>query len=443
MKPHRLQETKKARALSLVRMHLKASLGWLEGFPLAREGQSEGSGEALAWFVPADPSRAISRVDKALMIRAGRTVRELSGEFPEALASAVGDVPTFVAGVTRVVTRARLALRDGLDQPSPFALDDAFGAQAKKTARALCSRLPALAPTIRALGFLGLMKPREAERSLARFARDAERYAEATRLLAREGKPTPNLPHLPYADTYACRVWAMLEVVRRSQPEATAFLEEALLEPSSYGVPLAGGANAARALSASLGRLAKREPGPVPSVSTSRDAILAPTLVHTLEQVLADEPTIQRRVLELFALLEPLEAVRVWKPFYDELEALAARAHALGTSVHAVRRSTPKKDAASVDTNGIAAAVIKVDTLTRKAPPDARPQRWLEASLTLGRTEHREIASELERLLVLVPVRLDGAWLRGGLAVDVANQLALCDDKTELKTVRELSLIHI
>jgi hypothetical protein len=82
----------------------------------------------------------------------------------------------------------------------------------------------------------------------------------------------------------------------------------------------------------------------VPSVSPSRDATLAPTLVQTLEEVLADEPTSRRRVLELFALLEPLEAVRVWKPFYDELEALAARAHALGTSVHAVRRSTPGKD---------------------------------------------------------------------------------------------------
>ncbi len=438
MKPHRLQETKKARGLSLVRMHLKASLGWLEGFPLAREGQSGGSssGEALVWFVPGDTSRAISRVDKALLIRAGRTVRELAGEFPEALASVVGDVPTFVAGVTRVVTRARLALRDGLDQPSPFEVDEAFGAEAKKTARALCSRLPVLAPTIRALGFLGLMKPREAERSLARLARDADRYAAATRLLEREGKPTRD-PHLPSAGTYACRVWAMLEVVRRSQPEATAFLEEALLEPASYEVPLSGGANAARALSASLGRLAKRKPGPVPSVSTSRDAILAPTLVHTLEEALADEPTSRRHVLELFALLEPLEAVRAWKPFYDELEALAARAQAHGTSVHAVRRSTPGKDAGSAETSGIAAAVIKVDTLTRKAPPDADAKRWLEAALALGRSEHREIASELERLLVLVPTRLDGAWLRGGMAFDVADQLGLCDDETGRKTVRE------
>ena len=416
-----------------MRMHLKASLGWLEGFPLAREGQGDASssGEALVWFVPGDTSRAISRVDKALLIRAGRTVRELAGEFPEALASVVGDVTTFVAGVTRVVTRARLALRDGLDQPSPFEVDEAFGAEAKKTARALCSRLPVLAPTIRALGFLGLMKPREAERSLARLARDADRYAEATRLLEREAKP-----NLPYADTHACRVWAMLEVVRRSQPEATAFLEEALLEPASYDVPLSGGANAARALSASLGRLAKRKPGPVPSVSTSRDATLAPTLVHTLEEVIADEPTSRRHVLELFALLEPLEAVRAWKPFYDALEALGARAHALGTSVHAVRRSTPGKDPGSVETSGIAAAVIKVDTLTREAPPDADAKRWLEAALALGRSEHREIASELERLLVLVPTRLDGAWLRGGMAVDVANHLRW-DDETEQKTTRE------
>jgi len=428
MKPHRLQETKKARALSLVRMHLKASLGWLEGFPLAREG----SGDALVWFVPADPRRAPSRVDRALLIRAGRTVRELAGEFPNALPSLVGDVPTFIAGVTRVVTQARLALRDGLGQPSPFEIDDAFAEEARKTARALSARLPVLAPTIRALGYLGLMKPREAERSLARLARDADRYAEATRLLEREAKPS-----LPYTDTYPCRVWAMLELLRRSQPEATAFLEEAMLEPASYDVPLGGGASLSRALSAALGRLAKRKPGPAPGASTSRAETLAPTLVRILEETLTDEPTIRRRVLGLFGRLEPLEAVRAWKPFYDELDALAARAHALGTSVHAVRRSNPGKDPGSAETIGIAAAVSKVDALTRKAPPDAHPERWLEAALALGRSEHRELASEIERLLTLVPSRLDGAWLRGGIAVDMGNRIRWCDDDVGRRIVRE------
>lgn len=440
MKPHRLQETKKSRALSLVRMHLKASLGWLEGFPLARKDPREGSatGASLVWFVPADPRRAPTTVDKALVIRAGRTVRELSGEFPEALASAVGDVPTFVAGVTRVLTRAQLALRDGIEEASPFELDDVFGPEAKKTARGTASRLPVLAPTIRALGFLGLMKPREAMRSLSRLARDADRYAEASRHLesmakagAKAGAEVEDTQ-----GTYASRVWSMLEVVRRSQPSATDFLEEALLDPVSYEVPLAGGANTARALSASLGRLAKRDPGPVPSASLPHEeAPLAPTLVNALREVIGDEQATQKRVLELFARLEPLEAARSWKPFYDELDALAVRAHALGTSVHAVKRSATAKSQANVDTSGITAAVIKVDTLTRSAPPDAHPQRWLEAVLALGRTEHREIVSDLDRLLALVPVQLDRAYLRAGLCEDVAYRLAVYDDEERWRTL--------
>ncbi len=430
MKPHRLQETKKARALSLVRMHLKASLGWLEGFPLAREGSDTGA--SLVWFVPGDPSRAVTRIDKALVIRAGRTVRELSGEFPEALASAVGDVPSFVAGVTRVLTRTQLTLRDGHAEASPFELDDVFGQEAKKTARALASRSPALSPTLRALGFLGLTEPRAAERALVRLAKDAERFAEASRLLETRARPASDLP---YPGTYACRVWTMLERVRRSQPTLTDFLEEALLDPVSYEVPLTGGANAARELSASLGRLAKRDPGPVPRVSLPREAILAPTLVNALREVLGDEPATQKRVLELFASLEPLEAARSWKPFYDELDALAVRAHALGTSVHAVKRSTTGKSPPNVDTSGITAAVIKVDTLTRRAPPDAHPQRWLDAVLALGRTEHREIVSELERLLAQVPVRLESAFLRAGLCEDVAYRFACYDDEDRWRTL--------
>jgi hypothetical protein len=441
MKPHRLQETKKSRALSLVRMHLKASLGWLEGFPSARKGPREdsrsGGDESLVWFVPAEPRSATTMVDKALVIRAGRTVRELSGEFPEALASAVGDVPTFVAGVTRVLTRVQLALRDGLGDASPFELDDVFGPEAKKTARGIASRLPVLAPTIRALGFLGLMKPREAVRSLARLARDADRYAEASRRLERmeKARTKPGAEGEDTHGTYACRVWSMLEMVRRSQPSATAFLEDALLDPVSYEVPLAGGANAARALSASLGRLAKREPGPVPSTVLPHEAILAPTLVEALRAVLEHEPAIQKRVLELFARLEPLEAARSWKPFYDELDALAARAHSLGTSVHAVRRSATGKNLANVDTSGITAAVIKVDTLTRKAPPDAHPERWLEAVLALGRTEHRDIVSELERVLTLVPAEIHRAHLRAGLCEDVAYRFAVYDDEDRWRKI--------
>jgi hypothetical protein len=433
MKPHRLQETKKARALSLVRMHLKASLGWLEGFPLAREGAREGSDAGqLVWFVPADPARAVTRVDKALVIRAGRTVRELSGEFPEALTSAVGDVPSFVAGVTRVLTRTQLTLRDGLAEASPFELDDVFGADAKKTSKSLERRFPSLVSTLRALGFLGLTRPREAERALSRLAKDAGRFAEASRLLETHARPASDLP---YPGTFACRVWTMLALVRRSQPALTDVLEEALLDPTSYEVPLAGGADAARALSASLGRLAKRAPGPVPSVSVPREAILAPTLVTALGEILGDEPATQKRVLELLASLEPLEAARSWKPFYEELGALGTRAHALGTSVHAVKRSANGKSPANVDTSGITAAVIKVDTLTRKAPPDAHPRAWLDAVLALGRHEHREIVGELERLLAFVPVRLENAYLRAGLCEDVAYRFACYDDEERWRRV--------
>lgn len=390
MKPHRLQETRKSRTVAQVRMHLKGTLGWLEGYPAERSAAG-----TLRWMLP-PPSAEHREVDRPLVARTVRTVKELASDFPHALPEVVGDVAAFVAGTERVTRWAALAIRDGVPRASLFELEPAYGRAAGAMARDLVARFPVLRATAVALSFRGLMHPRAAVDSLGHLVAHAEAFARAT-------------PHVAHAE----RMWLTLDAVRRNHPrEATHGLERALLDPRTHEAALRGGDSPARALQKALQRLGKGKAATLPDVAPPANASLGHALAQWLPELAAMDAPSQKRALALFDLLEPLDAVEGWHTFWETLRVLADRAAAWQRAMSAAERAgtaTPK---------GIGELARKSTSLVATLPTEETPTALLAAIAALGLPDKRALYTDIRATLTRVPLHLEGKPLRAELLVD-------------------------
>ncbi|NOU31950.1 MAG: hypothetical protein HOO96_28940, partial [Polyangiaceae bacterium] len=393
MKPHRPQETRKSRTVAQVRMHLKGTLGWLEGYPAERSASG-----ALRWVVPAPSSAEHREVDRALVARSVRTVKELASDFPDALPEVVGDVKAFVAGAERVTRWAAVAIRDGVPQASLFDLEPAYGRAAGAMARDLMARFPVLRSTVVALSFRGLVHPRDAVASLAHLAARGDAFARAT-------------PHV--RDTPPERLWLELDAVRRNHPTAvTRGLERVLLDPRTHDAAVREGGAQARALHKALQRLAKGKTATLPSVAPPANTSFGHALAKWMPALGAMDGAAQKRALALFDLLGPLETVERWHTFWETLQLLAGRASALQRAMNAAQR------AGTAAPRGIGELERKTAALLATLPPDENPARLLEAISALSRPESRAVYTEAVATLAMVPPLLGGRPLRAELLVD-------------------------
>ncbi len=395
MKPHRPQETRKSRTVAQVRMHLKGTLGWLEGYPAERSASG-----ALRWVVPAPSSAEHREVDRALVARSVRTVKELASDFPDALPEVVGDVKVFVDGAERVTRWAAVAIRDGVPQASLFELEPAYGRAAGAMARDVVARFPVLRSTVVAFSFRGLVRPRDAVASLAHLASHADAFARAT-------------PHV--RGTPPERLWLELDTVRgnhRNHPQVTRGLERVLLDPRTHDAAVREGGAQARALHKALQRLGKGRAANLPSVTPPASTSFGHSLVKWMPELGAMDGAAQKRALALFDLLGPLEAVERWHTFWETMQLLAGRASALQRAMDSAQR------AGTAAPRGIGELERKTAALLTTLPPDETPERLLEAISALSRPESRVAYTDILATLAMIPPLVDGRPLRTELLVD-------------------------
>lgn len=380
-------------------MHLKGTLGWLEGYPAERSASG-----ALRWVVPAPSAAEHREVDRALVARSVRTVKELASDFPDALPEVVGDVKVFVAGAERVTRWAAVAIRDGVPQASLFELEPAYGRAAGAMARDVIARFPVLRSTVVALSFRGLVHPRDAVASLAHLAAHADAFARAT-------------PHV--RDTPPERLWLELDTVRRNHrnhPQATRGLARVLLDPRTHDAAVREGGAQARALHKALQRLGKGKAATLPSVAPPANTSFGHALVKWMPELGTMDGAAQKRALALFDLLDPLEAVERWHTFWEMMQILADRAAALQRAMGAAQR------AGTAAPRGIGELERKTAALLTTLPPDQTPARLLEAISALSRPESRAVYTEILATLAMIPPLVDGRSLRTELLVDWSSE---------------------
>lgn len=408
MKPHRLQETKKARGLAQVRMQLKTSLVWTSGYPVEAL-----PGGGLRWVVPSEPDSEHSLVvERSTLVRASRIIKELRSDFPEALADVVGDVPSFVGGVARAIARATFALRDGLSETSLFGTEEAYGREAGEKAHRLVARYPSLSKTVRALSYAGLLRPNEALATLEDLHLRGHLFAAATSRITT--RPPP-------------RVWLELDLLRRAHRAALAGLERTLLDPHAHEVTLSRGVETAKALSSALGRLARRDPGAIPRAATLEGVTLGAAVVEWLPWLVCADTNTQRRALELYDLLDPHDAVPRWAEFWTAFRDLESRAIALGASVFAAQRS------ATVQAVGVAATVRKVDALVQTVPPTLGVAEVIDSIRRASEPEVRASYAEIVATLALLPLHTEDRYVRAKLLSDWTRELLREDEGLALR----------
>ncbi|MGA7740835.1 MAG: hypothetical protein WBP56_06765 [Polyangia bacterium] len=329
MKPHHSEETRKARALALVRARLKADLDWLRGYP--KKWQSGN----VDWVFPLRAKEGPERItiDSTVITKASRAIAELPQRFPRALADAVGDVDVWSANMKAAVGWVKQGLRDGRAPRSLFGREARFGNPIAGTAAELVGTEPLLSQLLADLSWYFCSDPSEGAEMLEWVSARRQQIVGVIRIAPRDHD----------FGALCLRLRALRAEARESR---LAVLERLVLDSRAWQGPL-------------LGLYPERllpmvKAGDVFTLSELDFGRLGVWLSHWTTRLLAEESSARHRALDLFSatygrLEEPLEHWRIrWGEIQQALDDLRKMAATTGVAWSEWEEAKAKKKLNSI-----------------------------------------------------------------------------------------------
>lgn len=281
---------------------MKAKLWWLTGFPAGN-----------AWItIPLQGERAgeVRSLERGDLRRATYAVTKLTGEFPRALPTIVGDAAAWEASVRAVLEALKPWVHRGEQPPEDLFARPGFHSEAtRRDAARLRTEHPALGELIAALSWVLATTPRAARSQLRWIADEADGLQVA-------------LARMPAAD----RVRFAIQSAHLAVELGTGLLAPLVRiagAPALYEHPLTGGRHfAARAISA-----VKSSAGKALGLPSSRTRPSLPALLpRCAAWLIAQDRKTQRRFLRFLSLIDLPRVLDLWAAWWPAILERADRA---------------------------------------------------------------------------------------------------------------------